>query len=159
MCSKHVEAWNKLIAKQKFCSSSWFITEINTLRCTVSKTSKDVNLLKWACFYSDTTNNSAGNVTQCVHVHLALFDNCFSVYNNQSALQTRAQGKWQFFSMNVIVVRILIDVTLIKFNISLTDTKFRRKFILVSWGDRKALFTCSRLQIETQCSTITFANF
>ena len=39
-CSKHVEAWNKLIVKQKFCTSSWLITEINILRCTVSKTSK-----------------------------------------------------------------------------------------------------------------------
>jgi len=29
MCSKHVETWNKLIVKQKFCASSWFITEIN----------------------------------------------------------------------------------------------------------------------------------
>ena len=42
MCSKHVEAWNKLIVKQKFCASSWLITEINILRCTVSKTSKSV---------------------------------------------------------------------------------------------------------------------
>ena len=39
MCSKHVEAWNKLIVKQKFCASSWLITEINILRCTVCKTS------------------------------------------------------------------------------------------------------------------------
>jgi len=29
MCSKHVEAWNKLIVKQNFCASSWLITEIN----------------------------------------------------------------------------------------------------------------------------------
>jgi len=29
MCSKHVEVWNKLIVKQKFCASSWLITEIN----------------------------------------------------------------------------------------------------------------------------------
>jgi len=29
MCSKHVEAWNKLIVKQKFCASNWLITEIN----------------------------------------------------------------------------------------------------------------------------------
>jgi len=29
MCSKHVEAWNKLIEKQKCCASSWLITEIN----------------------------------------------------------------------------------------------------------------------------------
>ena len=40
MCSKHVEAWNKLILKQKFCTSSWLITEINKVICTVSKTSK-----------------------------------------------------------------------------------------------------------------------
>ena len=31
MWSKHVEAWNKLIVKQKFCASSWLITEINNL--------------------------------------------------------------------------------------------------------------------------------
>jgi len=41
MCSKHVEAWNKLIVKQKFCASSWLISEINIPRCTVSKTSKN----------------------------------------------------------------------------------------------------------------------
>ena len=46
MCSKHVEAWNKLIANQKFCASSWLITEINILRCTVSKTSAEhINLI------------------------------------------------------------------------------------------------------------------
>ena len=28
ICSKHVEAWNKLIVKQKCCASSWLITEI-----------------------------------------------------------------------------------------------------------------------------------
>ena len=32
MCSKYVGAWNKLIVKQKFCVSSWLITEINTLQ-------------------------------------------------------------------------------------------------------------------------------
>jgi len=32
----YVEAWNKLTVKQKFCASSW----LNTLRCTVSETSK-----------------------------------------------------------------------------------------------------------------------
>jgi len=29
MCSKHVEAWNKLTVKQNFCASSWLITKIN----------------------------------------------------------------------------------------------------------------------------------
>jgi len=36
----HETAWDKLIVKQKSCASSWLITEINILRCTVSKTSK-----------------------------------------------------------------------------------------------------------------------
>ena len=40
MCWKNVEAWNKLTVKQKFCASSWLITEINILSCTVSKMSK-----------------------------------------------------------------------------------------------------------------------
>jgi len=31
MCSKHVAAWNKFILKQKFCASSWLITEIKNL--------------------------------------------------------------------------------------------------------------------------------
>ena len=39
-CSKHVEAWNKIIVKQKFCASSWLITEIDILIYTVSKTPK-----------------------------------------------------------------------------------------------------------------------
>jgi len=37
MCSKHVEAWNKLLVKQKFCTSSWLITKINILRCRSAK--------------------------------------------------------------------------------------------------------------------------
>jgi len=31
ICSKHVEAWNKLIVKHKFWALSWLITEINLL--------------------------------------------------------------------------------------------------------------------------------
>ena len=29
MCSEHVQAWNKLIVKQKCCALSWLITDIN----------------------------------------------------------------------------------------------------------------------------------
>ena len=46
MCSKHVEAWNKLIVKQKFCASSWLSIEINIQRCMVSKMLKKNS----ACF-------------------------------------------------------------------------------------------------------------
>jgi len=34
MCSKHVEAWNKLIVK-KFCASSCLIAKINTCLCLI----------------------------------------------------------------------------------------------------------------------------
>ena len=34
-CSKHVETWNKLIVKQKFCASSWLITKINKWMCCI----------------------------------------------------------------------------------------------------------------------------
>ena len=53
MCSKHVEAWNKLMVKQKFCASSSLITEVNILRCTVSKTPKSVMCsASRFCFFS-----------------------------------------------------------------------------------------------------------
>ena len=35
MCSKHVEAWNKLNVKQKFCVSSWLTTEVNNCICLI----------------------------------------------------------------------------------------------------------------------------
>jgi len=35
MRSKHVETLNKLIVKQKFCASSWLVTEINKLLSSV----------------------------------------------------------------------------------------------------------------------------
>jgi len=40
MSSKHLEAWNKFIVKQKVCASGWLITDINILRCTVSECQK-----------------------------------------------------------------------------------------------------------------------
>jgi len=40
MCSKHVEAWNKLSVKQIFCASSWLITEIKKNTITLSLQTK-----------------------------------------------------------------------------------------------------------------------
>jgi len=46
MGSKNVEAWNKLIVKEKVCASSWLITEIKMyltcLLCIVSCASTDM---------------------------------------------------------------------------------------------------------------------
>ena len=41
MCSKYVEAWNKLIVKQKFCASSWLITEMHGQQ-NVKKSNEEV---------------------------------------------------------------------------------------------------------------------
>ena len=45
MCSKHVEVWNKLIVKQKFCASSWLISEINILKCSQQNIKKVLKLV------------------------------------------------------------------------------------------------------------------
>jgi len=73
MCSKHVGAWNKLIVKQKFCASSWLITEINILRCTVSKTSKKNNRISSVSNHStdyDQQNNSWIQYINSLHCNL-----------------------------------------------------------------------------------------
>ena len=38
MCLKHVEPWNELIVKQKFCASSWLITEMHGQQNVKKKT-------------------------------------------------------------------------------------------------------------------------
>ena len=43
MCSKHVEAWNKLIVKQKYCASSWLITELKILFILFIKTDQFIS--------------------------------------------------------------------------------------------------------------------
>ena len=76
VCSKHVEAWNKLIVKQKFCASIWLITEINILRCTVSKTSKIgfhvfvIYLSKNTSLKMFTIRNWVNSVYNVIHSHL-----------------------------------------------------------------------------------------
>jgi len=51
MCSKHVEAWNKLTVKQKFCASSWLITEIN-IHTYVHQVAFFINFPIKLCVYS-----------------------------------------------------------------------------------------------------------
>ena len=71
MCSKHVEAWNKLIVKQNFCASSWLITKINLTNCVgivgcsyVSQLNRSTVLTSYAQFVCcATTALSDGTVT------------------------------------------------------------------------------------------------
>ena len=51
VCSKHVEVWNKLIVKQKFCASSWLITEINWVsQFCLLEAINDIELSSWSTF-------------------------------------------------------------------------------------------------------------
>jgi len=67
MCSKHVEAWNKLIVKQTFCALSWLIIEINIMRCTVSKTSKKkFGVCPWISSQSDNFHYTNLWINNCI---------------------------------------------------------------------------------------------
>ena len=44
MCSKHVEARNKFIVKQKFCASSWLITEITITPCLLNCITENIQV-------------------------------------------------------------------------------------------------------------------
>ena len=61
-CSKHVEAWNKLIVIQKFCASSWLITEINILRRTVT----------WTSLYHDARSPERHYITMHGHLNVTI---------------------------------------------------------------------------------------
>ena len=49
MCSKHVEAWYKLIVKQKVCASSWLITKINFQNNLIVHSVGQIKTLKLMC--------------------------------------------------------------------------------------------------------------
>ena len=68
MCSKHVEAWNQLIVKQKFYASCWLITEINILRCTVSRTTKLLYM-----FRALLCSSSGGQIVLTQHLVSSLY--------------------------------------------------------------------------------------
>ena len=74
MCSKHVEAWNKLIIK--FSASRWLILR-NILRCTVSKTLKYNCMFLIRCYILSSKNYMFRPVVAIIRfyhsTHLRLF--------------------------------------------------------------------------------------
>ena len=68
MCSKHVEAWNKLIVKQKFCASSWLTLILLTWRIWWTN-----NVSKWQMGF-----NSAfkGLITEINILYMFRANNC-----------------------------------------------------------------------------------
>ena len=60
MCSKHVDAWHKLIVKQNFCALSWLITEINNMCVSIFSTIFFLNIShykkNWSRYYHKCTH-------------------------------------------------------------------------------------------------------
>jgi hypothetical protein len=64
MCSKHVEEWNKLTVKQKFCASSWLITEI---KYTEMHGQQNVKISQ--CYFSFLMWNGAGICAKAMRIY------------------------------------------------------------------------------------------
>jgi len=96
MCSKHVEAWNKLIVKQTFFASSWLITEINILRCKVSKTSKNTKFNSKRSKNNNNNNNKIKDTrpeTRTLEKEdSAIKIDFFSIYNSAHSLSKNMES-------------------------------------------------------------------
>jgi len=68
MCSKHVEAWNKLV-KQKFCASSWLITEIKNIWFLIKMVLTDWNLTIFFILVSDKNTREARPMSSSITVY------------------------------------------------------------------------------------------
>ena len=64
MCSKHVEASNKLIVKRKFCASSWLITEINNNLYVLLSVRSPCVLLRLCTIVGSLRTNSAARLVR-----------------------------------------------------------------------------------------------
>ena len=76
MCSKHVEAWNKLIVKQKFCASCWVITEIKKMQNCPCLTNLTTYSFRHISILS-------GYYYRLAHYHLIHGNICFHLINEQ----------------------------------------------------------------------------
>jgi len=112
-CSKHVEAWNKVIVKQKLCASGWLITEINILRCTVSKTPKFFMQNKLylgnhsqldTCSYNHFFFTMANTTTSGNIKHFPLN---FPVYKHSFAFTCVVVFQWCFISYYIFIAYMI----------------------------------------------------
>ena len=94
MCSKHVEARNILIVKQKFCASSWLITDIKT-RVTLLKF-----CVKMSWWWSSDQKLSLISSIKCCFVWLTtnIFIIVFQFYSTRGIFGARRDevtGEWR----------------------------------------------------------------
>jgi len=106
MYSENVEAWNQLIVKQKFCASSWLITEINDNKywCPLSvKFLHQLIILKLLCLWLRASliyiNIIQRDATQSsIFIILQVHSTCFRCQPHPSSgvhkTVTTASGIW-----------------------------------------------------------------
>jgi hypothetical protein len=113
MCSKHVEAWDKLIVKQKFCTSSWLIAEINILRCTVSKPSK-VSLHCQCIYVSYYSHKKTTAIYVSYHFHnkqpLFMFPIILAINNHYLCFLSFSQETTTIFVYNINYFIFIMEI-------------------------------------------------
>ena len=134
-CSQHVEAWNKLIVKQKFCASSWLITEINILRCTASKTSKDFHTVLHKLIEQYRWHNYAFHTTMPVKLEAE------HVWHNECNvfLTARVKCYWQKQGISTMTVP------------SGLSGKYQLFFLNVWWTKKICKIVCTNREMNITC--------
>jgi len=127
ICSKHVGAWNKLIVKQRFCASSWLITE---------KIYWDARSAKRQNLSIHTSYTPLLNVRPSAHK----YDNSYCGYSNDALhlVKTLHSDSNQLFqlhlksattSLHCVHWWFLTDKSLCSFNVENLNTLFIKQFI------------------------------
>ena len=109
MCSKHVEAWNKLIVKQKCCASSWLITEIKnylvasswhfTLFLGLLPSFKKVCSLPFLQFDWVPFMTHSGSIPSSLYLNLIVLSSCWHLWWN--LLYDRSPDHYYLSSISV----------------------------------------------------------
>jgi len=105
MCSKHLEAWNKLIVRQKCCASSWLITEINK-KITNCVLKSDILCVCRSLWFAnkERTSNRAHNISSVVYYITQLLFGYHQVLNHftiRTYLWTKSMFKFHTQSVKI----------------------------------------------------------
>ena len=93
MCSKHVEAWNKLIVKQKCCASSSSITEIKIWTACSRTSYRTLPLTYWNKYLNNEISETEVN-TGCPRMNVPDFERVFLMLNYTDITQNTYVQIW-----------------------------------------------------------------
>ena len=123
MLSKHVEARNKLIVKQKLCASSWLITEINVEFYSKNNFEKLVNLFGFNIRICEEARSSSINkmfMEECRNNTLAewtleiLCKRFWNINRNGNVQFANTHEKIEEFCFGTIIVKVNCCIILLQ---------------------------------------------